>query len=224
MRKIYLLSVALICALATGARGPISVPAELSISDSFPGTILHSDSKGVYVDWALSGGNPCVTAEVFGNGEFFADMDLNSGLPTGVDCDTTILSSQVRYYTLTLASSLCNTLNPLPPGSTTTSGGCIVALGAGANENPRIVTSNPFSPGASTAGVTFAFNLNGKSWQLNTDSSATVTPASGSISGCSGATMQIMYGGSATLKEVAPRIVTIASVSTAPFQFTACQQ
>ena len=57
----------------------------LEINELFPGTIILSDGKGIYRDWRLEGGDPCVKGWVKSNGFFF--IYFNRGSDLGSDCE-----------------------------------------------------------------------------------------------------------------------------------------
>ena len=186
-----------------------STPATLTINDNFTGTLVHSDMLGTYYDHTLSSADPCVTAYAYSNGLFFIYMDSNSAYPG--DCESAVGiegTSEDRTYSLTFpaTSGIC-TAFALPESS----GECTLVL---ADNQARIRADNLYVKGASSTTAGFLFYVNGTSYTLHTDSSATIT--------ASGNSRTATYNGTVSLMTVAGKNSQQVGTSfVCPFQFTA---
>lgn len=210
MKKMTLLLVVLLCAIASWIVAGSSTPAALTINDGWTGALVHSDGQGTYYDHSLSSSNPCVTAWASSSGLFFIYLDYNPAYGSVGQCDSALGidgSSEDRTYSLTFASSgICTAL-----GLTASGGECTLVT----DNSPRIRADNLFARGASSTPVAFMFNWNGSSYSLNTNTNA-------GVSG-SGTTRTASYNGSVTLWQIFPapqKPKQVGSSFTCPFQFT----
>ncbi len=192
-----------------------SMPAEMTINSySVAGlTGLNSDGNGAYIDNSLSGGNPCVTAQVASNGIFSNRIDFNS-LIYPSDCDAALSPSPVRAYILRLQDlTACQAVlgsNASSPCSITVEGNTIDKIFAGtlfAKTNNASVLFDFVYPASSS-----------NTYRVKTQNPATVSG--------SGATRTATYSGDATLYKVGSngKLQQVGSSFIFPFQFTVTEK
>jgi len=209
MKKVSLMLLVVLCAFAGWVMAGSTTTASLSINDSYPGTLLHSDGQGIYDDHTQSIADPCVTAYVYSTGLFFIYMDYNTAIAPSGDCESTLGidgTSEDRTYSLTFpaTSGICTAFNLTESG-----GECTLVT----DDRARIRSDNMFSKGATSAPAGFLFYYNGVSYTLHTDTN-------GQISG-SGTTRTLTYGGTVSLMTVAGKnSKQVGSSFVCPFQFT----
>jgi hypothetical protein len=211
-RTSALLASFLILLAAVSLAGQSSTPAQLTINDSFVGTLLTGDGQGAYVDHSLPGGNPCVTAWVSAKGLFFIYMDYNPAYGSPGQCDSALgISGRAYYLTFPATSGICSALN-LPVNAL---GDCQVEADGGTNAtNGRIRADQLFATGDSTTPVAFMFNWNGNSYSLQPDNGASVSGTGNSRTATSNGTATLWRIFSAPQK---PKKVGSSFVF--PFQF-----
>src|SRR5579863_9988279 len=167
-----LMFLVVLCAFAGWIVAGSSTPATLTINDNFTGTLVHSDSLGTYYDHTLSSADPCVTAYAYSTGLFFIYMDYNSAYGSTGQCESTLGidgTNEDRTYSLTFpaSSGICVALGLSGPGTD-----CTLVTD---NDKGRIRADSLFAKGATSTTAGFLFVLNGTSYTLHTDSSATIT-------------------------------------------------
>lgn len=210
MRIISSLLAAFLLTFAARSAAAQGKAAEMTINDSFTGAGLHSDGNGPYLDNSLTGGSPCVTAQVTSNGIFSNRIDFNSVLYPE-DCDSTLTPSPVRTFTLTLGDSTgCLRLT----GSSTAP--CSVTIGGNYIDKTFAGTLFASNGTSKSTGVFFDFVYGGNTYRLSANNSASVTH--------SGNTATATYSGEATLYQMSTngkfKPVTGSSSFSFPFQFT----
>jgi hypothetical protein len=185
-----------------------STPATLTINDSWPGTLVHSDGFGSYSDHTLSSANPCVTAYAYSTGLFFIYMDYNPAFGSTGDCESALGiegTTEDRTYSLTFPeSSICTAL-----GLGTAP--CTLVT----DNNARIRADDLFGNNASSTTAGFLFKLGRTSYTLHTHSNATITG--------SGTSRTATYNGNVSLMTVPVTGQKSKQVGTSfycPFQFT----
>jgi hypothetical protein len=205
-----LMFLVLLCAFAGWIVAGSSTPATLTINDNFGGTLVHSDMLGPYYDHTLSSANPCVTAYAYSTGLFFIYMDYNPAFGSAGDCESAVGiegTNEDRTYSLTFpaSSGICRAL-----GLTVSGTDCTLVT---ADNNARIRADSLFGKNASSTTAGFLFYLNGTSYTLHTDSSATIA--------ASGTSRTATYYGTVSLMTVAGKSSKQVGTSfVCPFQFT----
>lgn len=202
----------LLCAFAGWLVAGSSTPATLTINDNYANTLVHTDTLGTYYDHTLSSANPCVTAYAYSTGLFFIYMNYNPAFGPPGDCESAVGvegTNEDRTYSLTFpaSSGICG-----PLGLTVSGTECTLAL---ADNKARIRADSLFAKNASSTTAGFLFYVNGTSYTLHTDSSATITGSGTSRTATYNGTVSLM-----TVPTAGGKAQQVGSSFVCPFQFT----
>jgi hypothetical protein len=194
---------ALVGTLFTAAQNP---PAKLTINDGLLiSQALFSDGNGTYVDYRLTGGDPCVNGWVAKSGLFFMYLYRGSGFAD--DCNQHFPGNE-RTYTLEFpsASGACTELGLTPDAS----GFCMLD----ANDKPRFRSEKLFAKGSSGTPIAFLFFKDGGNYEVRSDEDVPITSSGSNIRKLSSAT------GTGTLWKIQqPPKKPVAVSSSFPFAF-----